>query len=419
VNIYKLSNGISVVSEHIPSTRSVSFGIWVKAGSRNESSATNGITHLIEHMLFKGTSNYSAIEIANIFDGFGGNINAFTSKENTCYYFVVLDQHLPKALAVLADMFFHSSFDADELEKEKNVVYEEIAMYDDTPDDHVHDLIASAAFQDHSIAFPILGDVERLQTFHSNDLRNYMNTHYSLSNIVISIAGNISDELPNLLEQHFSFYSNQGEIASFITPNFQGGVSFRQKQTEQHHLCLALPGIPLGDKRTYSMSVLNNIIGGGMSSRLFQEIREQRGLAYSVYSYHGAYSDSGLFVIYAGTLPKQSAMLLDVTMDVLSQIAINGVLEDELVRTKEQLKGNFILSSESSSSRMHRMGRNELMLGKHLTMDEVLQKLDSVTIEEIAELASHLFSQPFAIAMVGNDDKVLQSFRRDQLVLSS
>ena len=206
MNIYKLSNGISVVSEHIPSTRSVSFGIWVKAGSRNETSVTNGITHLIEHMLFKGTSKYSANEIANIFDGLGGNINAFTSKENTCYYFVVLDQHLPKALEVLADMFFHSLFDAEELEKEKNVVYEEIAMYDDTPDDHVHDLIASAAFSEHSLAYPILGDIERLQSFQSNDLHNYMKTHYSLSNIVISIAGNISDDLPQLLEQHFAFY---------------------------------------------------------------------------------------------------------------------------------------------------------------------------------------------------------------------
>ncbi len=417
MNNYTLSNGISVVSEKIPSTRSVSFGIWVKAGSRNETSSTNGITHLIEHMIFKGTSKYTANEIANLFDGLGGNINAFTSKENTCYYFVVLDQHLPKALAVLADMFFHSLFASDELEKEKNVVYEEISMYEDTPDDQVHDLIAAAAYKSHSLAFPILGDYERLQSFESEHLHNYMKSNYSLSNIVISVAGNIDEQLPQLLEEHFSFFQNNTTQQAVESPLFHSDVHFRQKQTEQHHICLALPGLKLGDARTYSMSVLNNIIGGGMSSRLFQEIREQRGLAYSVYSYHAAYTDCGMFVVYAGTTPKQTELLLDVTMGVLGGISKSGINEEELFRTKEQLKGNFILASESSSSRMHRMGRNQLMLGKHLTMDEVLNKIDCVTLEDVHLLAKDIFAHPLALAMVGNDDAAIQTFRRDQLVI--
>jgi predicted Zn-dependent peptidase len=418
VEQFQLSNGIQVVTEHIGSTRSVALGIWVKTGSRNETIMQNGITHFIEHMLFKGTSRYSAREIAEFFDGLGGNINAFTSKENTCYYFIVLDEHFEKALEVLADMFFHSIFDVEELEKEKKVIYEEIAMYEDTPDDQVHDLIAEAAFSSHPLAYPILGNFERLQAFQATDLRAYMLKQYSNSNIVISVAGNFNNHLNDLLERYFSLHQNQ-QVNDIVQPaTFQSGLTTRTKQTEQNHLCLALPGLPLGDQQTYAMNALNNILGGGMSSRLFQEIREQRGLAYSVYTYHTAFSDSGLFVVYAGTAPEQTQEVLEVITSVLQDVLINGVSELELKRTKEQLKGNFILSTESSHSKMMRLGRNQLMLGRHHSTDEVLKKIDQLDTDQLLQVAERILNHHVSLAMVGVDDTALHNFRRDQLVIS-
>jgi predicted Zn-dependent peptidase len=418
LNKYQLSNGMYVVTEKIPSTRSVSFGIWVKAGSRSETLLRNGITHFIEHMLFKGTSRYTARDIADVFDGLGGNINAFTSKENTCYYFIVLDKHLPQALAVLADMFFYSLFAPEELEKEKNVIYEEIAMYEDTPDDQVHDLVATAAFGTHSLGYPILGTNERLASFQSADLRNYMEQHYTIDNIVISVAGNIDESLPELLEEHFAFYENHSNASPLVQPQFMSDALFHQKATEQQHICLGLPGLPLGHEQMYALNVFNNVLGGGMSSRLFQEVREQRGLAYAVYSYHIGYVDSGLFAIYAGTSPKQATQLLEVVMNVLGDLKAKGITDAELRRTQEQLKGNFILSLESSSSRMHRMGRSQLMLGKHDSQEDVLEKIDAVTLADVQQLIERLVAEPFAVAMIGTEEEALQTFRRDQLVTS-
>jgi len=413
---YTLSNGIRVVAERIPTCRSVAFGIWVRTGSRNESDVNNGISHFIEHMLFKGTQRHSAKEIAEVFDGIGGNVNAFTAKEYTCFYAKVLDEHLPIAVDVLSDMFFNSVFDEAEMEKEKNVIFEEIAMYDDTPDDLVHDLISRAAYGSHPLGRTILGTEANLTAMRPDDLRGYMREAYTIRNIVLAIAGNIDDHTQALLEKHFGHYQVAGEENVLEQPEFLGDVVFHAKKTEQHHICLSLPGLSLQEDNLYPVVLLNNVIGGGMSSRLFQEIREKRGMAYSVYSYHSSHADSGLFTIYAGTAPKQTKAVLDVTMELLHELKTQGMTETELRKGKEQLKGSLILSLESTSSRMNRLGKNELMTGKHYSLDEMLNRIDSVEMEHIDALIAQLFKVPFAVSMVGGDDKALQQFERGGLI---
>ena len=420
MNRYTLQNGLRIVVEPIPTARSVSFGIWVRTGSRDETPEISGISHLIEHMLFKGTAKRSAKDIADLFDGIGGNVNAFTSKEYTCYYAKVLDQHLPIAVEALADMFFESQFDAGELAKEKNVILEEIAMYEDTPDDKVHDEASRAAFGDHPLAWSILGLEDRLRAMQPDDLRGYMSRQYRTDNTVIAIAGHVDErKLPELLERHFGRFDRSGDGTASVPPVFRSDYIYHRKQTEQHHLCLSFPGCPIGDPKLYAMVLLNNALGGGMSSRLFQEIREKRGLAYSVYSYHTSYADSGIFTIYAGTAPKQTKEVLDVTLELLGDLADRGLTEAELRRGKEQLKGSLILSLESTSSRMNRIGKNELMLGRHDTLDEMLERIDAVTPDDVRMMIDRMLAVPFAVAAVGPDDSVVSAVRRDCLVRSA
>lgn len=411
-----LSNGLRVVMEKIATGRSVSFGIWVKTGSRNETPDNNGISHFIEHMLFKGTDRFDAKQIAERFDAIGGNVNAFTSKEYTCYYAKVLDEHLPIAVDVLADMFFRSKLDAGELAKEKNVILEEISMYEDTPDDLVHDLMSMAAYGSHPLAYSILGLKERLEAMTPDDLRAYMQAQYTVENTVISLAGNFDDSVIELLEQYFGSFNNHGTSAPLASPDFHGDLLFRRKKTEQNHICLSLPGCSIEDPLQYAMVLINNAVGGGMSSRLFQEIREKRGLAYSVYSYHSAQADSGLFTVYAGTAPKQTKDVMELTKEMLAELAAKGLDEDEIRKGKEQLKGSLILSLESTSSRMNRMGKNELMLGRHESLDDVIAKIQNVTINEINQVLDRMFAQPLSAAMVGTSDKVIATMRRDDLV---
>ncbi len=420
MNKYTLQNGLRVVVENIPTCRSVSFGIWVRTGSRDETPEDNGISHFIEHMLFKGTGSRSAKDIADLFDGIGGNVNAFTSKEYTCYFAKVLDEHLPIAVEALADMFFESRFDPEELSKEKNVILEEIAMYDDTPDDRVHDEASRAAFGDHSLAYSILGLKERLIAMGPDDLRQYMDGHYRIDNTVVAIAGNVEDaSVLALLEKHFSKFERQGESSPLLAPSFRGDYLFHKKKTEQNHLCLSFPGCSITDPQLYAMVLLNNAVGGGMSSRLFQEIREKRGLAYSVYSYHTSYADTGIFTVYAGTAPKQTKEVLDLTLEQMNELGQSGLTDAELHRGKEQLKGSLILSLESTSSRMNRIGKNELMLGRHYTLDEMLQRIDAVSMADIREVTNRILSVPFAVAMVGTNDKAAASIGRDSLVSRS
>ncbi|WP_338556018.1 pitrilysin family protein [Paenibacillus sp. KS-LC4] len=414
---YTLSNGLRVVVEYIPTCRSVSFGIWVKTGSRNETPENNGISHFIEHMLFKGTDQRSAKDIADLFDGIGGNVNAFTSKEYTCYYAKVLDEHLPLAVDALSDMFFNSKLDEADLAKERNVILEEISMYEDTPDDKVHDEASRAAYGDHPLAYSILGLEERLAEMTPDTLRAYMNDYYTIDNTVVSVAGNVEEgKLLELLEQHFGKFDRKGMPQLVKAPEFRGDYIFYKKKTEQNHLCLSFQGCSISDEKLYAMVLLNNALGGGMSSRLFQEIREKRGLAYSVYSYHSSYADSGLFTLYAGTAPKQTKEVLDLTMEQLEELASRGLEDAELHRGKEQLKGSLILSLESTSSRMTRLGKNELMLGRHYTLDELLQRIDSVTMDDVRSVTERMLAAPFAVAMVGSSDRAASKLGRDRFV---
>lgn len=416
---YQLGNGLRVMIESIPGVRSVSFGIWVKTGSRYESTDNNGISHFIEHMLFKGTERHSAKDIADRFDGIGGNVNAFTSKEYTCYYAKVLDEHLPIAVDILSDMFFNSQLAEDELAKEKNVILEEIAMYEDTPDDTVHDLASTAAYGDHPLAYSILGTAERLNAMGSETLRGYMRERYRIDNTVISIAGNVTEDVLALIEAHFGGFDITGSEPAVHAAGFHSNALFHRKRTEQNHLCLTFPGCSIQEPNMYAMILLNNTIGGGMSSRLFQEIREKRGLAYSVYSYHTSYADSGLFTVYAGTAPKQTKDVYNLTMELLTDISAKGLSEAEIARGKEQLKGNLILSLESTSSRMNRLGKNELMLGRHQSLDDMLARIDRVELDNVNGMIKTMMSQPCAVALVGSNDQVLSGIGREFVVSNS
>lgn len=389
-----------IVTEHIPTVRSVAIGIWIHAGSRNENEKNNGISHFLEHMFFKGTKTRSAREIAESFDSIGGQVNAFTSKEYTCYYAKVLDEHAKYALDILADMFFNSTFVEEELKKEKNVVFEEIKMYEDTPDDIVHDMLTKATYETHPLGYPILGTEKTLETFTGDTLRQYIKDHYTPENIVVSIAGNIDEMFIQTVEQYFGDYEGTTKREEVHSPIFHPNKVARKKETEQAHLCLGFKGLQMGDADIYNLIVLNNVLGGSMSSRLFQEVREQRGLAYSVFSYHSSYEDTGMLTIYGGTGSQQLDTLYETIQQTLQTLKDTGITEKELTNSKEQLKGNLMLSLESTNSRMSRNGKNELLLKKHRSLDEIIESVNSVTKAEVDALINNMFTNEFSASLI-------------------
>jgi predicted Zn-dependent peptidase len=393
-------NGVRIVFEQIPTVRSVAIGVWIHTGSRHENASNNGISHFLEHMFFKGTKTRSAREIAESFDSIGGQVNAFTSKEYTCYYAKVLDEHAEYALEVLADMFFNSTFVDEELTKEKNVVYEEIKMYEDTPDDIVHDMLTKAVYETHPLGYPILGTESTLATFTGDTLRQYMQERYTPENVVISIAGNVSEAFMKTAEQYFGSYEGKTKREQVHNPVFHTNKVARKKETEQAHLCLGYKGLPVGDDKVYSLIVLNNILGGSMSSRLFQEVREQRGLAYSVFSYHSSYEDTGMMTIYAGTGSQQLDTLYETIQQALAQLKQEGITEKELANSKEQLKGSLMLSLESTNSRMSRNGKNEMLLGIHRSLDEMIESINKVSKDEVDALIHQTFTNEFAVSLI-------------------
>lgn len=400
IETYTLQNGVRIVSEHVPGVRSVSIGIWVFTGSRNEVEEINGVSHFLEHMMFKGTKNRTAQQIAEEFDSIGGHVNAFTGKEYTCYYARVLDTYKEYALEILSDMFFHSTFLQDELEREKKVILEEIKMYEDTPDSLVHDLLATALFGEHALGRPILGTEAHIKQMTRDMLIKYMEEHYIPNNIVLSIAGNIDEGFIQTIEKQFSSLDRKNHSVERIQPQFEFNSMIRHKDTEQAHLCLGYEGLAAKDDSLVSLMLVNNALGRGMSSRLFQEIREKRGLAYSVFSYHSAYVDSGMLVIYAGTNKDQISELIDVIEYTLEDLVEKGLNEEELENKKRQLKGNILLSLENTNSRMTRNGRNELLLGKHRTLDEITEEIDRVTVDHINQTIKRIFTEKRAQAII-------------------
>jgi predicted Zn-dependent peptidase len=400
INKYTCQNGVRIVLEQISTVRSVAIGIWIGTGSRNENPQINGISHFLEHMFFKGTTTRSAKEIAESFDSIGGQVNAFTSKEYTCYYAKVLDTHSQFALDVLADMFFNSTFEEEELKKEKNVVLEEIKMYDDTPDDIVHDLLSRAVYGDHPLGYPILGTEETLNTFTGESLKEYIHERYTPENVVISIAGNVPDSFIHEVEKYFGSYQGGNKEFREHPPVFHSNRISRKKETEQAHLCIGFEGLKVGHEDIYSLITLNNILGGSMSSRLFQEVREQRGLAYSVFSYHSAYQDSGIVTIYGGTGAKQLDLLYETIQETLDKLKQDGITEKELTNSKEQLKGSLMLSLESTNSRMSRNGKNELLLKRHRSLDEIIEQIDAVTKQSVDQMAHTVFTDQFSVSLI-------------------
>ncbi|MFD1928654.1 M16 family metallopeptidase [Sporosarcina siberiensis] len=397
------ANGVRIIHEHMPYVQSVALGVWIEAGSADEKEVESGIAHFIEHMLFKGTGTRSARMIAEEFDRIGGDINAFTSKEATCFFATVLNNHSGKALSILADMFFNSTFLDEEIEKEKSVIFDEIAAVEDTPDDDVHEILWENMYRNHSIGRPVLGKEKTIETFNKEMILNFMERMYRPERIVISVAGNYDEELIQQIEKEFgSFQSKEQHVEMDLEiPEFFEGVWIKEKDIEQAQLCIGFPGISLGDPNMYDLAILDSIIGGAMSSRLFQEVREERGLAYSVYSYYSSYINSGAFVIYAGTSPEKLSELYSTINDVIDSILEKGVTDNEILNAKEQLKGGFILGLESSESRMNRNGNNELLLKRHLTIDEVISRIDGVNAEGILRMAQSIFVNKRSNSIIG------------------
>ncbi|SNR88782.1 Predicted Zn-dependent peptidase [Anaerovirgula multivorans] len=389
---YTLDNGLRVVTEHIPFVKSISIGVWIETGSKQETINNNGISHFIEHMLFKGTTSKSAKEIAELIDGIGGQINAFTSKECTCYYTKVLDSHYELAIDLLADMLFNSKFDKEDIQKEKSVIYEEISMYEDSPEDLAHDLLYQSIFKNSSLGFPILGTNKSLESIERDEILNYMQKYYVPNNAVISIAGNFDEgNLLKVIEDKFGKWEKtENLVIKEETLDYNFTHYSKSKDIEQVHLCLGFKGIPLGENKLYPLLVVNNILGGSMSSRLFQNIREDRGLAYSIYSYPSTYKGGGLLSIYAGMNPNLLDEVSALIYSELENLSRNGLTALELNKSKEQLKGNYILGLESTSSRMTSIGKSELLLHKIYSPKEIIQKIDDVGMSEVGDIIKEI-----------------------------
>ncbi|MCO1601726.1 MULTISPECIES: M16 family metallopeptidase [Desulfosporosinus] len=389
-----LPNGVRIITEEIDHVRSAALGIWVGAGSRDEREGFEGISHFIEHMFFKGTEHRSARALAESLEAVGGQLNAFTTKEYTCYYAKVLDEDLDLAIDVLSDMFFSSLFDEKEIEKEKNVVIEEIKMYEDSPDELIHDVFSEYVWNDHPLGKPILGTEESIRSLSREKIMQFLTEHYAPDNVVISVAGKIKHEdVVAKLSPHFGTFNRGGRRVLEETPKGLTIEHYQKKDTEQMHILLGVPGLGQDDEDIYAMHIFNNILGGGLSSRLFQEIREQRGLAYSVYSYHSTYVDTGLFAVYAGTSPKNTQEVIACILEELMEMKTKGISVEELVRTKAQIKGGLYLGLEAVSSRMSRLGKTELTYNRVLSPEEVVEKLEKVTQEDVLRVIGRLWQK--------------------------
>lgn len=399
-----LDNGLTVVSESVPYVRSATIGVWVRAGSRHEKEAENGISHFIEHMMFKGTERRDARRIAEEIDAVGGQLNAFTGKESTCFYARVLDEDVPLAVDILADMLLHSTFDEREIEKEKKVVIEEIKMYEDAPDELVHDLFADAVLGSHPLGRNVLGDAERIQALERRHLIDYLERHYTTGNMVVAAAGNVNhDELVELVDRHFA--ACRRGTSPVIRQIPEPGVRrvLRVKDTEQVHLCFGGLGLARGHEDRFVLKVIDTALGGGMSSRLFQELREERALVYTTYSYHAAFAETGIFAVYAGTSPEQTLTVLDTVKAEVRRIAEEGVRGEELNRAKAQLKGELLFSLENTANRMSRLAKAELFHLPYLEADALIAKIDAVSEADTVRVANRLFGNPEAwtLAAIG------------------
>jgi len=401
-----LGNGIRVITEHISFIRSAAIGVWVGVGSSHEEAPIRGISHLIEHMLFKGTPTRSARQIAETMDSVGGHLNAFTDKEVTCYHARVVDVHSELAMRVLADMFLHAKCDPVDLRNEQQVILEEIRMYDDSPDEISQDLFMRSVWAGSSLGEPTIGYAETVSAINRDLITQYMRARYTPDRVVVTAAGNVDHAAFVTLTQEL-LGSMQGRFDGVDppAPTFRPTVTGKHKDCEQVYVLVGAEGTSASDDVRYPLSVLDAILGGGMASRLFQEIREKRGLVYSVFSSHNPYRSGGIFSISASTSPKNAQEVVSLVRSELAHLVEDGVLPDELSRAKEHIKGTMLLSLESTSTRMIRLGRTELNLGRHVSPAEVIARIDAVTKEEVDEAARRIFApQRLALTVLGPVD---------------
>ena len=398
-----LDNGIRIVTEKIPHLHSVSVGIWVDAGSRDEERDESGITHFIEHMLFKGTYRRSALQIAKEFDAIGGLSNAFTSKEHTCFHAKVIDYHLPLVIDILSDIFLNSKFDKEEMNRERAVILQEICMVEDTPDDYIHILLSEHFWGNHSIGRPIYGYRDTVQSFDKPKIKSYMKKHYHPGRIVIAAAGNVEHNgLIRLVQDSFGNLAKNPNSYKRSRPQPNPEIHCTTKELEQTHLCIAAQTCSLKDHERYLCGVFNIILGGSMSSRLFQEVREKRGLAYSVYSFVSMHSDTGMLGIYAGVHKDKLNAALEAIRRTIAELKTKPVNEDELKLAKDHIKGNMYLNAESSDSRMSRLAKNEILYNRLVPFEEIEENLESVTASEIREWINETFeADKLALEVLG------------------
>ncbi len=398
-----LPNGIQVVTEEIPSVHSVSVGIWVEAGSRDERSEENGISHFIEHMLFKGTQRRSARQIAKEIDAVGGILNAFTSKEFSSFYAKVMAEHLPVALDLLFDLYLNSLFAAEELEKERQVIVQEINMVEDTPDEYIHDLFSQSFWPHHPLGLPILGRLNTISRMDRRTLKGFFLKHYLQIPPIIVAAGKLKHEdLLRPVQEALRKIRPRPKERKIHPPRPHPQIQVKNKQLEQVHLLLGTQGFSVVHPRRYAFTILNTILGGGMSSRLFQEVREKRGLAYSVYSFASSFVDSGLLGVYVGTGDHTLNRVLQVILREMKRLAENSIRPKELRSAKEQLKGNLLLSLESTDSRMSRLAKNEIFFHRFVSTEEIIEGIEKVSAEEIGSLAQEIFRpDSFSLTVLG------------------
>jgi predicted Zn-dependent peptidase len=408
----ELESGVRIVTEHMDSVRSVALGFWIGTGSSAEDVPEAGLSHLIEHMLFRGTARYESLQIDQLFDAMGAELNAGTGKETTSVYARVLDIHLAEAFDVMADMVWRPRFDPGELEQEREIVLEEIAMYEDDPQDRVFDVLGEAVFGDHPLGRAIIGRAEVVSGAPPTTLRGFHQVQYVPANVVVAAAGSVDhDALVELLRR--SGVERPGQAPPALPgppPDEPSRMRFVTKETEQYHLCLGAPGIARDDDRRFALRVLDNILGGTSSSRLFQEVREKRGLAYSVYSFQSTYAGTGQVGLYLGTRPDNVVRAMKVVADELARMREDPASADELARSKENVKGRVVLSLESTTARMNRLGASVLADMPLLSVDEVIEKIDAVTLDDVAALARELFAADrLSAAGIGADQ---DEFRR-------
>src|SRR4051794_19570915 len=402
--ITELDSGVRVVTEEVPSVRSVALGLWVRTGSRDETPAQAGVSHFLEHLLFKGTARYSAVEISERFDGFGASINAATGKETTHLHARFLDEHTDDVFELLSEMLLAPPY--PEIASEREVVLEEIAMYEDEPQDRVHDILAGAIFGDHPLGRRVLGEAEVISSVPVPEIEAYRSARYTGTGIVVGAAGNVDhSQIEGLAERLVSPPAGSPANGAAVAADGKARLRFYEKDTEQYHICFGAPGIVRSDERRYALAVLDSIFGGSSSSRLFVEVREKRGLAYAVGSYSEQYTDSGLVATYVGTREDNVEEACSIIGTELARLRSEPVSAEELARAKESVKGRLVLSSESTAARMSRISRATLFGLPIDSLDEMLAKIDAVTVEDLAELAAELYGpERLSAACVGRDE---------------